>query len=82
MAVFDRVPSAHLIDQIHGESTRRWPRDYFGTLAEITHRTGEIMQSTGRSRWDVAIPDFATLRVVRIAVVLDHPTTIWTAFPL
>lgn len=76
MAVHDRVPSYHFIDNVLKEPRRAWMRESYGDIAALT-ATG------GACQWVGWVPNRATLGVwqSKILVRLDEETrTIMTAF--
>lgn len=85
MALWDRVPSVHLIDQIVAVAPRErgWLRFHFESLAATTHRSGGSVQHDARIRWTCELHRPDTMKIVHTRVVLDADgITLLTAYPL
>jgi hypothetical protein len=84
MAVWDRVPSLHLIDDVLARPGRGYLRDWFAEIAGTTHMLGGTADLVVPHRriWSRFLPVPATMGPARIRVVLDGDgRTIITAFP-
>jgi hypothetical protein len=85
MAVWDRVPSRHLIDELLQQRDRGYLHDWFAEIAGTTHMLGGMADTTYPDRriWSRFLPVPATMGPARIRVVLDGDgRTIITAFPI
>lgn len=67
MAVHNRVPSYHFIDNLFDKPSRSWMRDSFGDIAALT-------AAGGRRQWVGWVPNRATVGVwqSRVVVLLDE----------